>query len=92
MVFKKKKDVKERVVKKKGPKLKLEDLKNIVQDGRLLAEVNTKVVFENLGEIHEGWIKSIDETSISIWDDTRDQFFLVGFGSERMKKICFDPR
>lgn len=88
----KKKEEKIRTPKKKGPKLKLEEQKSIFEDNKLIADVGAKVVFLRLGEIHEGYIKSIDENHVSIWDETRDQYFLVDLLSNSQKKVYFDPR
>lgn len=63
------------------PKVKMEQLRDVVVDGKLMAQVGDKVYFERIAPrgkmtLHEGIIKGVTEKGlVEIWDETVEQFY-----------------
>lgn len=63
------------------PRVKMDQLRDVVVDGKLIAQVGDKVYFERIAPkgkmaIHEGVIKSVNDKGIvEIWDETVEQFY-----------------
>ena len=63
------------------PKVKMDQLRDVVVDGKLVANIGDKVYFERIAPkgkmaIHEGVIKGVsDKGVVEIWDETAGQFY-----------------
>jgi len=63
------------------PKVKMDQLRDVVVDGKLVANVGDKVYFERIAPkgkmvVHEGVIRGVSEKGlVEIWDETAGQFY-----------------
>ncbi len=62
-------------------KIDLKSMPDAVVDGKMTVDIKGKVFFErrlmDAVEVHEGYIFSIDGDTVSIFDETREQFYCV---------------
>jgi len=62
-------------------KIDLKCMPDAVVDGKLTVELKEKVFFErkllNTVETHEGFIFSVDNDAVTIFDETKQQFYCV---------------
>jgi hypothetical protein len=71
----------------KKVKVNLDSLKSVFEEDKLIAKINDEVVFLRVtsgkSEIHEGTISGIGDAGlITIWDDTRGQYFMFDMKQE----------
>ena len=71
-------------------KVDLASLQDAIVDGKLTLQKNAAVLFERRisGEtrIHRGTIFNFDDRSVSIWDETIEQFYYVDINDKSVIK------
>lgn len=74
-----KKEKKKREPRRKRLKVDLTKLPDAIVDGAFVAAVKERVYFERTfgkdTEIHEGTVWKVDGATVTVWDDTRQQFW-----------------